>query len=164
MANHLSVRLKSGIHGRTKRRLWQPLEHMPRIYVGIGNPNCNGIRHNVGMDWLDYFANKMDLKWHDEKDLESYVAYFEECDLILVKPKRYMNMQGIVVSKILNQLKRPIEDCVLIHDCLNTTFGTWRCNDKTDNQLSILLIYYIMFEILRNFWKFLEISCFCVWY
>ena len=141
MAGRSSIQWKTGIHGRTKRRLWKPMQHIPRIYVGMGNPNCTDVRHNVGMDWLNYFANKMDLKWYDYQNLDCEIAYFKESELILIKPKRYMNMHGPILANILNQLERPIEDCVIIHDCLNTKFGNWRYQQGKGHWYVVNVLY-----------------------
>ncbi|ETO22547.1 Peptidyl-tRNA hydrolase [Reticulomyxa filosa] len=141
---------KTGISGRSSVRLWKPLERIPRVYVGVGNPTneYKDCRHNIGRDFLDYFAKQLCLQWHNiaineqenKKEnhahknqlpnqnigLECQVAYFREGSLLFVKSNRYMNMTGVVLSQLLNEMRRPIQDVVIIHDCLYTKFGTWR--------------------------------------
>eukprot|EP01083_Nonionella_stella_P180546 644153_1 len=128
MSAKTGIRWKTGIRGRTKKRIWKPMQNIPRVYIGIGNPgdSYHDIRHNVGRDWIDFFARKMNLEWSKNEELECELSYFNDGKMLLVKPNRYMNMYGPTVAKLMNEMEISIADCVFIHDCLFTKFGTWR--------------------------------------
>ena len=128
MSGRAGIRWKTGIKGRTKKRIWKPLQDIPRVYIGVGNPGVEykDIRHNVGRDWIDYFAENMNLKWSINEQLECKICYYNDGKMLLVKPIRYMNMYGPTMAKLMNEMKLSIADCVFIHDCLFTKFGTWR--------------------------------------
>lgn len=93
-----------------------------RVIVGIGNPGnrYKNNRHNVGFQFLDYYANKKSLKFKASK----FDYYYAEGDLdnnpfLLVKPTTYVNNSGIAVLSSVNEYDINLSDLLVIVDDIN---------------------------------------------
>ena len=87
------------------------------LLVGLGNPGEKyiGTRHNLGFEVLDEFRRKKDLgDWLQDDKFKAEVIKTK--DLILVKPRTYMNLSGMAVSKIAKYYKIKPREIVVIHD------------------------------------------------
>ena len=92
-----------------------------KIFVGIGNPGVEykDTRHNAGFMVIDNFLKKVES--FQKKKYRYFISFYTEVDrseVILVKPRVYINESGIAVRKVLDTLKVKPEDLVVIHDCL----------------------------------------------
>ena len=131
------------------------MQNIPRVYVGIGNPGdeYKDIRHNVGRDWIDFAAKKLNLQWTLNESLECELAYFNDGKMLFVKPTRFMNMSGVPMAKIMNEMQVSIGDCVFVHDCLFTKFGTWRFQ-RGFGSAGHPAINSVMEYCSHSFWRF----------
>lgn len=81
------------------------LETKIRLIVGLGNPgrNYDGTRHNIGFAVLDAFARHQGASFSFEKKWNAEVSKIpgispDQSDLILMKPKTFMNLSGTAVA------------------------------------------------------------------
>ncbi len=100
-----------------------------KILVGLGNfeDKYIGTRHNVGRDFLIWFAQKH--KFSDFKKDSFLKALVSTGDIkdeayILILPETYMNLSGVTVKNIFQKWSGvQKEDIVIIHDEIDVNFG-----------------------------------------
>ena len=100
-----------------------------RIIVGLGNPGnqYKNNRHNIGFRCIEQIAEqhsimlKMRLCQSDtgQGDITGE-------DVLLVKPRTFMNLSGVAVSCLLNKFKVGPGDLLVIHDDLDLPTGRLR--------------------------------------
>jgi len=93
-----------------------------RIIVGIGNPGSRykNNRHNVGFQFLDYYAEKKSLNFKASK----FDYFFAEGELesnpfLLLKPATYVNNSGVAVLSSVQEYDISINDLLVIVDDVN---------------------------------------------
>lgn len=93
-----------------------------RAVLGIGNPGTRykNNRHNVGFQFLDYYAYNKSLKFRASK----FDFHFTEGEILnrpftLIKPDAYVNLSGVAASQYLNYHKIKIEDFLVVVDDIN---------------------------------------------
>ena len=61
-------------------------------------------RHSIGMTVLNHLADKLDVKWQQNKSFSGYygTTQVDQLDVILFKSKLFMNINGRSVAKIGN--------------------------------------------------------------
>ena len=93
-----------------------------RLIVGLGNPGAKyrSNRHNVGFMLLDQIADIRSLSFKKKIKYD----YTKFADLIIIKPKTYMNRSGNAVTSVLTGNK--IEDILVIVDDINIPLGEIR--------------------------------------
>ena len=93
-----------------------------RLIVGLGNPGARykSNRHNVGFMLLDQIANERSISFKKKIKYD----YIKFADLIVIKPKIYMNRSGVAVTSVLTGNK--IEDILVIVDDINIPLGEIR--------------------------------------
>lgn len=93
-----------------------------RLIVGLGNPGAKyqNNRHNVGFMLLDQIVGERSLSFKKKINYD----YVKFADLILVKPKTYMNRSGFAVTSVLTT--KLIEDILVIVDDVNIPLGEVR--------------------------------------
>lgn len=102
-----------------------------KIIVGLGNPgkDYQSSRHNVGFMAVDRLAQLLNVSWREEKAFTALIA--KTAELILIKPRTYMNDSGRAVQGWL-QYYRKIEtsatypQLAVIYDDLDIPFGSWK--------------------------------------
>ena len=100
-----------------------------KLIVGLGNPGkeYENTRHNIGFIFLDYFANKNNIKIEKEKFNGLYAqTIINDEKVILLKPLSYMNLSGEVVKKYVDFFKIDLNDIIIINDDLDMVFGKIR--------------------------------------
>jgi PTH1 family peptidyl-tRNA hydrolase len=97
------------------------------LIVGLGNygTEYSNTRHNAGFVALDSIASHLGLSWSYDKRLKSEIAllstpYLNE--VILSKPRTYMNLSGNSVQAFLSYYRIPIEEMIVFHDDLDLPF------------------------------------------
>ena len=102
-----------------------------KVVVGLGNPgekHANN-RHNVGFMVVDKMAYG---EWHMANGLKPIwenkfgAMVCKIGDLLLVKPQRFMNKSGEVVSEIVNFYKVSTADLWVCHDDLDIRLGEYK--------------------------------------
>lgn len=111
------------------------------LLVGLGNPGPTYAfhRHNAGYLVLDELARRAGVRFSAAGQLRSEVAQTrltaaggmgglgaEAEQLIMLKPRTYMNESGQAVVKALGYYKIPPERMIVIHDELDLDFGQLR--------------------------------------
>lgn len=74
-----------------------------KMVVGLGNPGMNGSRHSVGMAVLTTLAKRLGApdSWRSDRQVsgEVIVTQLQDIQLILLRPKLLMNINGVSVAK-----------------------------------------------------------------
>lgn len=93
---------------------WWPLRALltPVLQVaGLGNYGLRGTRHSVGMEVLDLLARQLAVAegWRVDKRCCADVALATAhgLELLLLKPRRFMNLNGLSVAGAGEQLGQP---------------------------------------------------------
>ena len=101
-----------------------------RLIVGLGNPGPEHLtnRHNAGFWFLDAFARALECRLGSERKLhaETGRARFDGHDVLLLKPKTYMNNSGRALIAAWNYYKIEPEETLIAHDELDLPPGTAR--------------------------------------
>lgn len=98
------------------------------LIVGLGNVGDQYFetRHNIGFMILNFFANKNDLSFEDEK-YGSICKYKLKGRLfIFLKPNTYMNLSGKSIKYWLSKENISIENLLVISDDLNLPLSSFR--------------------------------------
>ncbi|KAJ3060624.1 peptidyl-tRNA hydrolase protein 1 [Podochytrium sp. JEL0797] len=110
------------------------------LIVGLGNTSHPSTRHNAGFAAIDALAARLPLthKWYLSKPIAGFTAItsFESKDVkkpsprewranvVLVKPKGFMNLSGVSVAKAAKQHKVHPTDILILHDDLERKLGS----------------------------------------
>jgi peptidyl-tRNA hydrolase, PTH1 family len=93
-----------------------------RAIVGIGNPGSlyKANRHNVGFQFLDFFAEQRSLAFKASK----FDYYYSEDQLsgmpfVLIKPDTYVNLSGVAVLNCITNYKINVQDVLIVVDDIN---------------------------------------------
>ena len=99
------------------------------LIIGLGNPGGKyaKTRHNVGWWVIDELVRRYELGGgRTEKRARTWDAHIKRQRCKLVKPLTYMNRSGEAVRALLDFYDLPLENLLVIHDDLDTPFGTIR--------------------------------------
>jgi peptidyl-tRNA hydrolase, PTH1 family len=100
-----------------------------KILVGLGNfeDRYTGTRHNVGRDFLIWFAKKHHFsEWKKDSFLKALVSTGDIKDeaYILILPETYMNLSGQTVKNIFQKWSGVTkQEVTIIHDEIDVNFG-----------------------------------------
>lgn len=102
-----------------------------KIFVGLGNfeDKYTGTRHNVGKDFLIWFASENSFsEFEFDKYSNSKISKgkFKGEDVEIVLPETYMNLSGESVKKYLGnseQRKEDRQDLYVFQDDIDMNFG-----------------------------------------
>ncbi|XP_074911786.1 peptidyl-tRNA hydrolase [Buteo buteo] len=100
----------------------------PRVMVaGLGNYGLRGTRHSVGMAVVDRLARQLAVAqgWQVDRRCCADVALATTrgLELVLLKPRRLMNLNGLSVTSAAEIYNLRPEDIYLIHDDLDKALG-----------------------------------------
>ncbi|XP_072739530.1 peptidyl-tRNA hydrolase [Ciconia boyciana] len=100
----------------------------PRVMVaGLGNYGLRGTRHSVGMAVLDRLARQLAVAegWRADRRCCADVALATArgLELLLLKPRRLMNLNGLSVASAAEIYNLRPEDIYLVHDDLDKALG-----------------------------------------
>ncbi len=101
------------------------------LFVGLGNPGdeYRGTRHNIGADFLRYFADRQGLNFKNEKMTKSELAFLliDELVIALAIPYVYMNKSGEAISLLFKYFEiKDSERMLIVHDELNLQFPSFK--------------------------------------
>ena len=101
-----------------------------QIIVGLGNPGPEHrlTRHNAGFWFVDALARASGAQFRSHSRYQGEVARvdLEGRDLVLLKPQTYMNRSGISVRSLVNYMKAPLAEVLVVHDELDLPPGVAR--------------------------------------
>lgn len=102
------------------------------LIVGLGNIGTEYVntRHNIGFKMVDFLAKKEGISFETVKLGAIAEFKFKGKTFLLLKPNTYMNLSGKSVKYWLDKEKIPVENCLIITDDLNLSFGTIRLRSK----------------------------------
>lgn len=97
-----------------------------KLIVGLGNPGkeYENTRHNMGFMVIEKFAIDKSLTFNKEKFGGVYTEFmYNNEKIILLKPMKYINLSGEVVSSYVSYFKIKIPDILIINDDLDMPLG-----------------------------------------
>lgn len=97
-----------------------------KLIVGLGNigKEYENTRHNVGFMMVDKIADSFGLVFNKKKFQGSYCEFiYHGQKVILLKPEKYMNLSGEVVSAYMNFFKISPDDILIFSDDLDMPLG-----------------------------------------
>lgn len=103
------------------------------VIFGLGNPDkrYENTYHNMGYSAIDYFAEKHNLKFTKTKYFAMIASgVVAEEKVMLVKPVTYMNLSGKCVKEVVNSLKIPTENILVVYDDIDLPVGSLRIRKK----------------------------------
>eukprot|EP00039_Didymoeca_costata_P001618 m.53817 g.53817 ORF g.53817 m.53817 type:complete len:222 (+) comp10883_c0_seq8:1782-2447(+) len=101
-----------------------------KLIVGLGNHGMLRTRHSVGMQAVNELAKTLELEWNYRRDCLGYVTNpipYKELELVILRPKLLMNINGNSVAKAFRAFKiQSPKDVILVHDDLDRGLGKVR--------------------------------------
>lgn len=104
-----------------------------KLIVGLGNPGIEyeNTRHNTGFMAIDKYASTNNLVFNKNKFDGLYTDFiFNGEKIILLKPQKFMNLSGEVISKFLKYFKIDIQDLLVIYDDMDLDVGNFKIRYK----------------------------------
>lgn len=104
-----------------------------KIIVGLGNPGENYAlnRHNTGFRVVDYMTQKYGINIRQNKSRATIgKGEIAGQEVILAKPKTYVNNSGIAVKGLMQNFQVAISDIIVIHDDLDLPLGQIRVRPR----------------------------------
>jgi len=100
-----------------------------KLIVGLGNPGKEyaGSRHNLGFRCINHLAKAHGIGI-DKRQCQAQlgVGRIAGVQVVLGKPRTYMNLSGKSVHMMMDRFKAKREDIVVIHDDLDLPLGRIR--------------------------------------
>jgi PTH1 family peptidyl-tRNA hydrolase len=98
-----------------------------KAVIGLGNPGAEyeGTRHNIGFEVIDELARRWGVRlkrWKSASDLVVAVGG----DVILAKPRTFMNASGEAVGRIVRFHKVDVGDILIVVDEVQLPLGRLR--------------------------------------
>lgn len=104
-----------------------------KLIVGLGNPGkeYQNSRHNVGFMVIDYLAKNLEVSLDSKKSDGLYTQISIDGEkVILLKPQRYINLSGEVISEFIKYFKIDISDILVINDDLDLQIGSYKLKNQ----------------------------------
>ncbi len=101
-----------------------------RLIVGLGNPGRDYAKskHNIGFMVLDAYCKLKGIKLVKESKFLGELIKYQ--DVVLLKPKTFMNNSGNSVRAVAQFYQISNEDILVISDDLDLPFGKLRLREK----------------------------------
>ncbi len=104
-----------------------------KLIVGLGNPGPEYAftPHNAGFLAIDRIAEICDVQMANRRGraLTSRTKLAGQ-DVLLAKPETFMNLSGLSVAALLDELELGIEDLIVLYDELAIPLGTIRIRER----------------------------------
>ena len=104
-----------------------------KIIVGLGNPGRGyaNNRHNVGFKCIDRLAQLHDIRLSQRRAKSRMrMGAIGGKEVVLAKPRTYMNLSGQAVQSIFAKFKPSLSDLIVIYDDLDLALGTMRIRER----------------------------------
>ncbi len=102
---------------------------VPLLVIGLGNPGgeYEGTRHNVGAETIAMLSRRLQVKLGAYRG-PAWLArkVVEDRELILARPKTYMNESGVAGARLIRDLEVPLEAVLVVYDDLDLKQGRLR--------------------------------------
>lgn len=100
-----------------------------KLIVGLGNPGKAYARnrHNIGFRCINHLAKlySISMKRHQCR-AQVGVGRIGDVEVLLAKPKTFVNSSGEAVVRLMHKHNIPINDLIVIYDDLDLPFGKLR--------------------------------------
>ncbi|XP_004392616.1 PREDICTED: probable peptidyl-tRNA hydrolase [Odobenus rosmarus divergens] len=97
------------------------------LVAGLGNPGLPGTRHSVGLAVLGQLAQRLGVAdgWARDRRCAADLALaaLGDAQLVLLRPRRFMNANGRSVARAAELLGLTAEEVYLVHDELDKPLG-----------------------------------------
>ena len=106
---------------------------MVKLLVGLGNPGPEHALtpHNAGFLAIDRIAIICDVQVANRRGLALTArTRLAGHDILLAKPETFMNLSGISVAALLDELELGVEDLIVLYDELAIPLGTIRVRER----------------------------------
>jgi PTH1 family peptidyl-tRNA hydrolase len=101
-----------------------------QIVVGLGNPGPEHrlTRHNAGFWFVDALAYRQGVQFRSHSRYQGEIAkvVVEGRELVLLKPQTYMNRSGLSIRALMDYIKAPASEVLVVHDELDLPCGVAR--------------------------------------
>jgi PTH1 family peptidyl-tRNA hydrolase len=104
-----------------------------KLIVGLGNPGPEYelTPHNAGFLAVDRIASICDVQIANRRARALTArAKLAGHDVLLAKPETFMNLSGLSVAALLQELELGIEDLIVLYDELAIPMGTLRIRER----------------------------------
>ncbi|XP_041530481.1 probable peptidyl-tRNA hydrolase isoform X2 [Microtus oregoni] len=127
--------LRSGLFRSGMRRSWALRQCVSEarfpgkrwLVAGLGNHGMPGTRHSVGMAVLGQIARRLGVAESWARDsrcaADLALAPFGDAQLVLLRPRRLMNVNGRSVAQAAELFGLTAEEIYLVHDELDKPLG-----------------------------------------
>ena len=104
------------------------LDPREQVIVGLGNPEPRyaGTPHNIGYEVVDRLAASLGLTWNTTPDAWIARGSSQGTRSVPVKIRSSMNHIGAALKRLSASLSFDPEQCILVHDDLDTPIGSIR--------------------------------------
>jgi len=100
-----------------------------KLIIGLGNPGKTYAhnRHNIGFRCLNHLAklHSIQVKKHQCQS-QVGVGKISGVEVLLAKPKTFVNLSGKAVGSLMHKYKIPVTDLIVICDDLDLPLGKLR--------------------------------------
>jgi PTH1 family peptidyl-tRNA hydrolase len=99
------------------------------LVAGLGNPGPEYAltRHNIGFIIADRLAEKLRFSgWKKEKKSHTIRGEYRNNEVIIIKPRTYMNLSGEAILAFMSHYRIPPGDFLVVVDDLALPFGKLR--------------------------------------
>lgn len=101
-----------------------------QIVVGLGNPGPEHrlTRHNAGFWFVDALAYRHNAPFRAHARYQGEIAKVTVAgrELVLLKPQTYMNRSGLSIRALMDYIKSPVAEIIVVHDELDLPCGVAR--------------------------------------
>jgi peptidyl-tRNA hydrolase, PTH1 family len=101
-----------------------------RIIVGLGNPGPEHLltRHNAGFWFVDALAAQAGARFRSHNKFQGEICRVQLSggEVTLLKPMTYMNRSGLAIRSLVDYLKVPPGEMLVVHDELDLPVGDVR--------------------------------------
>lgn len=104
-----------------------------KLVIGLGNPGQNYAknRHNVGFMTIDFISKQYQIPLILKAARATMgMGKISGYDVILAKPKTYVNNSGIAVKTLMQMNKLNSKDIIVIHDDMDIPLGQMRIRTR----------------------------------
>jgi len=104
-----------------------------KLLVGLGNPGYEYLLtpHNAGFMAIDRIAGICDVQVTNRRGrAQTARARLAGHDVLLAKPETFMNLSGLSVAALLDELELGLEDLIVLYDELAIPLGQIRVRER----------------------------------